>query len=143
MSDETLNGAAVAPDDDGASVVLRYVASAVQHLTGCTDEAAIMAAERALGESEQLNPIIEDAGGSSADQHPRWGVAVNTGEGEGKLIASKPCKATTNEERIQSLIVLGIVTSPIARAAAYAQGFQIAFFQAAGAPPEKKLIITG
>jgi len=141
MSDETLNGAAV-ETDGGASIVLRYVASAAQHLTGCTDEAAIKAAERALGEAEQLNPVIEDAGGSNADQHPRWGIAVNTGEGEGKLVALKPSKATTNEERIQSLVVLGIVTSPIARAAAYAQGFQIAFFQAPPEAPKPKIILT-
>ena len=140
MSDETLNGASEQPVAE-ADIVLRFVAGAVQHLTGCTDEVAVKSAERALVEAEQLNPVIEDAGGAGADRHPRWGIAINTGEGEGKLLASKPPKATTKEESIQALVVLGIVTSPIARAAAYAQGFQIAFFQAAGEQPKSKIIL--
>ena len=139
MSDETLNGSPQQPAE--ADIVLRFVAGAVQHLTGCSDEAALKSAERALVEAEQLNPVIEDAGGAGADKHPRWGIAINTGEGEGKLVASKPPKASTNEEKIQALVVLGIVTSPIARAAAYAQGFQIAFFQAPGEAPKSKIIL--
>jgi len=138
MSDETINGSSEQPSE--ADLVLRFVAGAVQHLTGCTDEVAIQSAQRALVEAEQLNPVIEDAGGAGADKHERWGVIVNTGEGEGKLVAYKPSKASTHEERIQALIVLGFVTSPIVRAAAYAQGFQIAFFQAA-AEKKSNLII--
>lgn len=144
MTDSASNGAAdLTPDQEAQLVVMRYVAGAVQHLTGCSDEAAIKSAERSLVEADQLNPVIEDASGKGADQHPRWGVAIETGEGQGTLIANKPCKAQTKEEQIQALVVLAIVTSPIARAAAYAQGFKLSFFQAPADKPKSKLIVPG
>jgi hypothetical protein len=67
---------------------------------------------------------------------------VDTAEGRGVVHAPKPSLATTKEDQIQSLLVLAIVSSPLARAVAHAQGLRLSFFQAPGVP-EKKLIITG
>ena len=99
---------------------------------GLSQQKAFEIGLAAMRQQDEISQVLQDAGpGESRDKYPYWGFIIKDPQGNGGTVhVRKDIQSCTSlSQAKQHFEVISFVTSPMARAVAFANGYRIEFFQ--------------
>jgi len=140
---------ATPPEGLGPDMHLRIIEETLAAWApGLAPEVGQAIALQVMGEQAALGPVLEDMlpNSPNAQKYPIIVMRIISagGRGAGSIEAPKVLTSTSTLDDVAHVShIIGLVTSPVARACLYAQGFRLEFSQKAAAPPKPLILLSG